>query len=160
MTAIKFLSFVRALVHAMLEILFLCGMGNRAVVATIGSVNEAVSGRVEDQVTRVFYTFIFDMPVILLWNLLQKTAAVLEGLSVDSAMDLQKVLRISTFTSRKDAFNSLIANISLFESRLGAMLFLISALLSRGLVCLCLSFSSQLFMHSVNPCSISEHNTI
>jgi hypothetical protein len=66
MTAIKFLSFVRALVHAMLEILFLCGMGNRAVVATIGSVNEAVSGRVEDQVTRVFYTFIFDMPVILL----------------------------------------------------------------------------------------------
>jgi hypothetical protein len=111
-------------------------------------------------VTRVFYTFIFDMPVILLWNLLQKTAAVLEGLSVDSAMDLQKVLRISTFTSRKDAFNSLIANISLFESRLGAMLFLISALLSRGLVCLCLSCSSQLFMHSVNPCSISEHNTI
>nr|XP_015636881.1 ubiquitin carboxyl-terminal hydrolase MINDY-3 [Oryza sativa Japonica Group]CAE04637.3 OSJNBa0028I23.19 [Oryza sativa Japonica Group] len=94
---------MRALVHAMLEILFLCGTGNRAVVATIGSVNEA------------------------------KTAAVLEGLSVDSAMDLQKVLRISTFTSRKDAFNSLIANISLFESRLGAMLFLISALLSRGL---------------------------
>ncbi|KAF0913873.1 hypothetical protein E2562_024948 [Oryza meyeriana var. granulata] len=96
----------RALVHAMLEILFLCGTGKRAVVASIGGVNRA------------------------------NTAAVLEGLSVDSAMDLQEVLRISTFTSRKDAFNSLLANISLFESRLGAMLFLISALLSRGLECI------------------------
>uniref|UniRef100_J3LXT8 ubiquitinyl hydrolase 1 n=1 Tax=Oryza brachyantha TaxID=4533 RepID=J3LXT8_ORYBR len=93
----------RALVHAMLEILFLCGTRKRAVVASIGDVN-----RVD-------------------------TAAFLEGLSVDSAIDLQKVLRISTFTSRKDAFNNLLANISLFESRLGAMLFLISALLSRGL---------------------------
>uniref|UniRef100_A0A0D9W4W5 ubiquitinyl hydrolase 1 n=1 Tax=Leersia perrieri TaxID=77586 RepID=A0A0D9W4W5_9ORYZ len=93
----------RALVHAMLEILFLCGNGNKAIIASIGGCNQA------------------------------KTARVLEGLSVDSAMDLQKVIRISTFTSRKDAFNSLLANIFLFESRLGALLFLISALLSRGL---------------------------
>ncbi|CAO2034993.1 unnamed protein product [Urochloa humidicola] len=93
----------RALVHAMVEILFLCGTGKRAVVASIACGNRG------------------------------KTDAVLEGLSVESAMDLQKVLRTSTFTSRKDAFNILLANIPLFESRLGAMLFLISALLSRGL---------------------------
>ncbi|PAN38106.1 hypothetical protein PAHAL_7G147600 [Panicum hallii] len=93
----------RALVHAMVEILFLCGTGKRAVVTSIARVNRG------------------------------KTEAVLEGLSVESAMDLQKVLRTSTFTSRKDAFDILLANIPLFESRLGAMLFLISALLSRGL---------------------------
>jgi hypothetical protein len=97
----------RALVHAMVEILFLCGTGKRAVVASIARVNRG------------------------------KTEAVLEGLSVESAMDLQKVLRTSTFTSRKDAFDILLANIPLFESRLGAMLFLISALLSRGLVRVC-----------------------
>jgi ubiquitin carboxyl-terminal hydrolase MINDY-3/4 len=61
----------------------------------------------------------------------------LESLSVESAMDLQKVLRISTVISRKDAFDILWANVPLFESPLGAMLFLISALFSRGLVCLC-----------------------
>ncbi|CAN6270230.1 unnamed protein product [Urochloa humidicola] len=93
----------RALVHAMVEILFLCGTGKRAVVASIARANRG------------------------------KTDAVLEVLSVESAMDLQKVLRTSTFTSRKDTFDILLANIPLFESRLGAMLFLISALLSRGL---------------------------
>ncbi|XP_066348116.1 LOW QUALITY PROTEIN: uncharacterized protein [Miscanthus floridulus] len=93
----------RALVHAMVEILFLCGTGKRAIVASVACANRG------------------------------KIDAVLEDLSVESAMDLQKVLRTSTFTSRKDAFNTLLANIPLFESRLGAMLFLISALLSRGL---------------------------
>ncbi|CAD6260880.1 unnamed protein product [Miscanthus lutarioriparius] len=82
---------------------FLCGTGKRAVVASVARANRG------------------------------KIDAVLEDLSVESAMDLQKVLRTSTFTSRKDAFNTLLANIPLFESRLGAMLFLISALLSRGL---------------------------
>ncbi|KAL6650629.1 hypothetical protein ACP70R_009554 [Stipagrostis hirtigluma subsp. patula] len=96
----------RALVHAMVEILFLCGTGKRAVVASITRLNRG------------------------------KVDAVLEGISVESATDLQKVLRTSTFTSRKDAFNILLANIPLFESRLGALLFLISALLSRGLECI------------------------
>uniref|UniRef100_A0ACD5UA46 Uncharacterized protein n=2 Tax=Avena sativa TaxID=4498 RepID=A0ACD5UA46_AVESA len=96
----------RALVHAMVEILFLCGTGKRAAVALIGGVNR---GEID---------------------------ASLEGLSVESAIDFQKVLRISTFTSRKDAFHLLLANIRLFESRLGAMLFLISSLLSRGLECI------------------------
>ncbi|KAJ1270962.1 hypothetical protein BS78_06G091700 [Paspalum vaginatum] len=93
----------RALVHAMVEILFLCGTGKRAVVASISHANRG------------------------------KTGAILEGLSVESAMDLQKVLRTCTLTSRKDAFDILLANIPSFESRLGALLFLISALLSRGL---------------------------
>ncbi|KAF7001759.1 hypothetical protein CFC21_017366 [Triticum aestivum] len=96
----------RALVHAMVEILFLCGTGKRAVVAFIGGVTR------------------------------EKVDAALEGLSLESAIDFQKVLRISTFTSRKDAFNMLLANIPLFQSRLGAMLFLISSLLSRGLDCI------------------------
>ncbi|VAH47734.1 unnamed protein product [Triticum turgidum subsp. durum] len=96
----------RALVHAMVEILFLCGTGKRAVVAFIGGV------------------------------IREKVDAALEGLSVESAIDFQKVLRISTFTSRKDAFTMLLANIPLFQSRLGAMLFLISSLLSRGLDCI------------------------
>ncbi|AQK43664.1 ubiquitin interaction motif-containing protein [Zea mays] len=95
----------RALVHAMVEILFLCGTGKRAVVASVARANRG------------------------------KIDAALEDLSVESAVDLQKVLKTSTFTSRKDAFNTLLANIPLFQSRLGAMLFLISALLSRGLVC-------------------------
>lgn len=93
----------RALVHAMVEILFLCGTGKRAVVASVARANRG------------------------------KIDAALEDLSVESAVDLQKVLKTSTFTSRKDAFNTLLANIHLFQSRLGAMLFLISALLSRGL---------------------------
>uniref|UniRef100_A0A453BYQ4 Deubiquitinating enzyme MINDY-3/4 conserved domain-containing protein n=1 Tax=Aegilops tauschii subsp. strangulata TaxID=200361 RepID=A0A453BYQ4_AEGTS len=97
----------RALVHAMVEILFLCGTGKRAVVAFIGGVIRE-----------------------------QKVDAALEGISVESAIDFQKVLRIITFTSRKDAFNMLLANIPLFRSRLGAMLFLISSLLSRGLDCI------------------------
>ncbi|KAL5649793.1 hypothetical protein ACJX0J_040605 [Zea mays] len=68
---------------------------------------------------------------------LDKIDAALEDLSVESAVDLQKVLKTSTFTSRKDAFNTLLANIHLFQSRLGAMLFLISALLSRELFSTC-----------------------
>lgn len=101
----------RALVHAMVEILFLCGAGKKAVVAIVGGVNRGVSGS----------------------DSKQKIDPTLEGLSVESAMDFQKVLRVCTFTSRKDAFNMLLANIPLFESRLGAILFLISSLLSRGL---------------------------
>ncbi|XP_047066047.1 ubiquitin carboxyl-terminal hydrolase MINDY-3 isoform X1 [Lolium rigidum] len=104
----------RALVHAMVEILFLCGAGKKAAVALIGGVNRGVSGH----------------------DNTKEIDAALEGLSVESAMDIQKVLRISTFTSRKDAFHLLLANIRLFESRLGAMLFLISSLLSRGLECI------------------------
>lgn len=60
----------------------------------------------------------------------------LEDLSIESPLDLQKVLRVNTYTSQASAFKKLEAMIPVFRSRMGAMLFLISALLSRGLVCL------------------------
>jgi hypothetical protein len=96
---------------------------------------------------------------------LQKIDAVLESLSVESAMDLQKVLRISTVISRKDAFNILWANVPLFESRLGAMLFLISALFSRGLVCLCTLVKFSIFcglcrMHMLISVCLSKHRDL
>ncbi|KAE8682282.1 fructose-1,6-bisphosphatase, cytosolic-like [Hibiscus syriacus] len=46
-----------------------------------------------------------------------------------------KVLRVDTFTSSTSAFKRLEAIIPIFQSRMGALLFLISALLSRGLDC-------------------------
>ncbi|RDX62040.1 Ubiquitin carboxyl-terminal hydrolase MINDY-3, partial [Mucuna pruriens] len=57
----------------------------------------------------------------------------LKGLSIESALDLQKVLRVETCTSPATALQRLEANLPLFQSRMGALLFLISALLSRGL---------------------------
>ncbi|KAG5075263.1 hypothetical protein JHK84_056494 [Glycine max] len=57
----------------------------------------------------------------------------LQGLSIESALDLQKVLRVETCTSQTNALQRLEANLPLFQSRMGALLFLISALLSRGL---------------------------
>jgi hypothetical protein len=59
----------------------------------------------------------------------------LEGLSIESALDLQKVLRVETFTSQASLLKRLEATMPLFQSRMGALLFLTSALLSRGLVC-------------------------
>ena len=57
-----------------------------------------------------------------------------EGLSIESGSDLQKVLRVTTCTSQESALQSLDAALPVFQSRMGALLFLISALLSRGLV--------------------------
>lgn len=63
-------------------------------------------------------------------------AKALEGLSIESASDLQRVLRVYSHSSQADAFHQLESMLPVFQSRMGAMLFLISALLSRGLVCL------------------------
>ncbi|KAK8958797.1 hypothetical protein KSP40_PGU005512 [Platanthera guangdongensis] len=57
----------------------------------------------------------------------------LEGLSIESASDLQKILRIKTYTSTNIAFKKILFELPIFQSRMGALLFLISALLSRGL---------------------------
>lgn len=73
--------------------------------------------------------------LLIIVRLMQIIAKVLEGLSIESALDLQKVLRVNTYTSQASAFQKLEAMIPVFRSRMGAMLFLISALLSRGLVC-------------------------
>ena len=67
---------------------------------------------------------------------MQIIAHALEGLSIESASDLQKVLRIEAYMTPANAFKRLEAMIPVFQSRMGALLFLISALLSRGLVSL------------------------
>ncbi|XP_010930988.1 uncharacterized protein [Elaeis guineensis] len=104
----------RALVHSMVEILFLCGSGKKAVVATLGfSSHHADDGSEFDQNEMV--------------------TKALEGLSIESASDLQKVLRVKTYASWTAAFSQLMAMLPVFRSRMGAILFLISALLSRGL---------------------------
>lgn len=63
-------------------------------------------------------------------------AKALDGLSIETAVDLHKVLRVNTFTAQANAFQRLEAMLPVFQSRMGALLFLISALLSRGLVSL------------------------
>ncbi|XP_020232065.1 ubiquitin carboxyl-terminal hydrolase MINDY-3 isoform X2 [Cajanus cajan] len=105
---------VRALVRSMGEILFSCGSNRRAVIATLSIPENDIQhfeGTSEDEVI----------------------AKSLKGLSIESALDLQKVLRVETCTSQTTALQRLEANLSLFQSRMGALLFLISALLSRGL---------------------------
>ncbi|KAH1230579.1 Ubiquitin carboxyl-terminal hydrolase MINDY-3 [Glycine max] len=103
-----------ALVRSMGEILFSCGSNRRAVIATL-SISENDIQRFEG---------ISEVEVV---------TKSLQGLSIESALDLQKVLRVETCTSQTTALQRLEANLPLFQSRMGALLFLISALLSRGL---------------------------
>lgn len=65
-------------------------------------------------------------------------AKALEGLSIASASDLQKILRVNTYSIQATAMHHLMEVLPVFRNRMGAMLFLISALLSRGLVCMIL----------------------
>ncbi|ESW15525.1 hypothetical protein PHAVU_007G079400 [Phaseolus vulgaris] len=105
---------VRALVRSMGEILFSCGSNRRAVIATLSIPENDIrrfEGISEDEV-------------------ITKS---LQGLSIESAVDLQKVLRVETCTSQMTALQRLEANLPFFQSRMGALLFLISALISRGL---------------------------
>ncbi|CAK8573392.1 unnamed protein product [Lathyrus sativus] len=105
---------VRALVKSMGEILFLCGSNKRAVIATLsipGNDIQRFEGISEDEAV----------------------ANSLKALSIESSLDLLKVLRVETHTSEATALQRLEAIIPLFQSRMGALLFLISALLSRGL---------------------------
>ncbi|CAN0881838.1 Ubiquitin carboxyl-terminal hydrolase MINDY-3 [Linum grandiflorum] len=101
----------RALVKSMSEILFLCGSGDRAVIATLSITDHGTEGSSKDEII----------------------AKALESVSIESASDLQKVLRIDTVTKEASALQRLQDTIPIFRSRMGALLFLISALLSRGL---------------------------
>ncbi|KAH9609005.1 hypothetical protein KSS87_020554 [Heliosperma pusillum] len=104
-----------ALVRGMAEILFRCGSNKKVVIATLNVLD--TNG-----------LFVNDGPkdeIVL---------QALEGFSMESAADMQKTLRVSTYTSSASVIQRLEAIIPIFESRMGAMLFLISALLSRGLV--------------------------
>ncbi|KAJ4964781.1 hypothetical protein NE237_016630 [Protea cynaroides] len=105
----------RALVRSMVEILFLCGSNKRAVIATLNVLSQPTEeGSEYGQKDEII-------------------AKTLEDLSIESAVDLQKVLRVNTYTSQMNAFHSLQRMLPIFQSRMGAMLFLVSALLSRGL---------------------------
>ncbi|CAK9134713.1 unnamed protein product [Ilex paraguariensis] len=106
---------LRALVKSMGEILFLCGSNKRAVIASLSILDCDIEGSGDSSKDEI-------------------TAKALEGLSIESGCDLQKILRVNTYTSQASAFHRLKAMIPVFQSRMGAMLFLISALLSRGLV--------------------------
>ncbi|KAM1682838.1 hypothetical protein ACFXTN_031067 [Malus domestica] len=125
----------RVLIRSMGEILFLCGSNKRAVIATlsvIGEETERSEDRLNDEVSElelVIHTLIFFFSPDKN-NVITKS---LEGLSIESAADLHKVLRVSTYTTQESAFQRLQAVLPAFQSRMGALLFLISALLSRGL---------------------------
>ncbi|XP_020238095.1 ubiquitin carboxyl-terminal hydrolase MINDY-3 [Cajanus cajan] len=105
---------VSALVRSMCEILFMCGNNERAVIATLNILGNCIHHSEEISNDEVI-------------------TKALEGLTIESALDLQKVLRVETYTLQASAMKRLEAVIPLFQSRMGALLFLISALLSRGL---------------------------
>ncbi|KAF3661239.1 hypothetical protein FXO38_11799 [Capsicum annuum] len=104
----------RALVRGMCEILFMCGSNRRVVIASLSTLDTNLvgsEGRSSDEAI----------------------SKALEGLSFESGANLQKVLIINTYTSSEDALQRLEALLPVFRSRMGAMLFLISALLSHGM---------------------------
>ncbi|CAI9116551.1 OLC1v1017728C1 [Oldenlandia corymbosa var. corymbosa] len=103
----------RALVSSMCEILFLCGDNERAVLASIGVLHGDDRSPEDNSKDDVI-------------------AKLLEGVAIESGPDLQKVLRVEVHTSKISASQRLEAMLPIFRSRMGAILFLISALLSRG----------------------------
>lgn len=105
---------LRALVRSLAEMLFLCGSNKRAAIASLNILEFEVKGPNNIPKDEII-------------------AKALEGLSLETDSDFQKVLRVTTYTSMDTAVQRLEEMIPLFQSRMGAMLFLISALLSRGL---------------------------
>ncbi|RDX98618.1 Ubiquitin carboxyl-terminal hydrolase MINDY-3, partial [Mucuna pruriens] len=103
-----------ALVRSMSEILFRCGNNKRVVIATLDILGNDIQHSEEISKDEVI-------------------TKALKDLTIESALDLQKVLTVETYTSQASAMKRLEAVIPLFQSRMGALLFLISALLSRGL---------------------------
>ncbi|XP_076886651.1 uncharacterized protein LOC143536559 [Bidens hawaiensis] len=104
----------RALVRSMGEILFLCGNNNSATIASLRVLDHEIGGKDESSKDEII-------------------SRSLDGLSIESGDDLQKALKVSTFTSLSSAMQRLEELIPVFRSRMGALLFLLSALLSRGL---------------------------
>lgn len=104
----------RALVRSLGEILFLCGSNKMAVIASLSIFNSDTEGPEDSSKDEVI-------------------GKALEGYSLESGSDLQKILRVNTYTSFSSSVQRLETMIPVYRSRMGAMLFLISALLSRGL---------------------------
>ncbi|CAN6445416.1 unnamed protein product [Victoria cruziana] len=106
---------IKALVLSMVEILFLCGNGKKAVVVTLSAIDPHAGEKSEDT------------------DRSEMIAKALDGCSIESASDLRRFLRIYTHSSQMAIFHQIKAMLPVFQSRLGALLFLFSALLSRGL---------------------------
>ncbi|KAL3513877.1 hypothetical protein ACH5RR_026594 [Cinchona calisaya] len=104
----------RALVRSICEILFLCGNSETAVIASIGVLHGDVDSSADSSKDEVI-------------------SRILEGFAIESGLDLQKSLRVEAYTSKTSASQRIEAMLPIFRSRMGAILFLISALLSRGL---------------------------
>ncbi|KAG8378121.1 hypothetical protein BUALT_Bualt08G0105200 [Buddleja alternifolia] len=104
----------RALIRSISEILFQCGINERAVIASLDILDGDFVDSADGSGNEVI-------------------AKALEGLSFESGSDFQKLLRVNTYTSPLSALQKLESLLPIFLSRMGALLFLISALLSRGL---------------------------
>lgn len=72
--------------------------------------------------------------MVFLYLSMQVISKILGGICIESGSDFQKFLRVDTYTSYATALKNLEAMLPVYQSRVGALLFLISALLSRGLV--------------------------
>ncbi|GAB2212931.1 hypothetical protein Drorol1_Dr00020937 [Drosera rotundifolia] len=104
----------RALIKSMGEILFRCGNHKQAVIATLSVLDDKFEGTDGGNMDEII-------------------AKALEDISIESPSDVQKFLRVNSYFSSGNAFLRLEAMIPVFQSRMGALLFLFSALLSRGL---------------------------
>lgn len=104
----------RAFIRSMGEILFSCGRNQRAVIASLNILHSDSVKPVNASEDEVI-------------------SKVLGGISIESGSDFQKILRVDTFTSYSIALKKLEAMLPVYQSRMGALLFLVSALLSRGL---------------------------
>nr|GMD09127.1 ubiquitin carboxyl-terminal hydrolase MINDY-3 [Ipomoea batatas] len=103
-----------ALVRSMAEILFLCGTNGRAVIASLRILDGDLEGSVDSSRDEVI-------------------AKALDGLTIESGLDFHNVLIVNEYTSPASALERIEAMLPVYRSRMGAMLFLISALLSRGM---------------------------
>lgn len=105
----------RALLSAMAEILWLIGGKKKAVVAVLNTATSLSEDgeKMEEQDEAI--------------------SKKLEGISLHSAVDLQRFVRVFSFASMSSLLNQLGSLLPIFRSRVGALLFLFSALLSRGL---------------------------
>ncbi|RRT73245.1 hypothetical protein B296_00008188 [Ensete ventricosum] len=96
-------------------------------------VSKDVLAQWSNQGIRSSYEMFYLLLLLIAATFKQMLAKALEGLSIASASDLQKILRVNTYSIQATAVHHLMEVLPVFQNRMGAMLFLISALLSRGL---------------------------
>ncbi|CAH9085257.1 unnamed protein product [Cuscuta europaea] len=102
-----------ALVKSMADILFLCGTNGTASIASLRILDRDLEGSVDSSND-------------------EGIAKALDGLTIESGLDFHNILSVTEYTSQASALNRIEAMLPVYRSRMGAMLFLISALLSRG----------------------------